>query len=470
MRRTIGILAAAWLAASAAWAQTASISVTKLESGNVAVQVEDAKVADVARELARVGGARVDGIEHLADVPVILRFEDIPLFAALQLLAGEGKTMVLRSDVDEQHYAFAPPDFMQRLEAAEAAVDRAGQADDDAALDAAIEALVALARPKRGAPGIDPEGLVEGRVYAASERKDFAAAERLQRRHMAMIEQRVGGQTGAEYALALAEVARLRGKQEDEQGALALTERALEIAQAQLGPVHPDLASMQVTLAYARQAQDRNADAEKLLLAAIEGYEASDNDVEFELALALEGLGWMYMADRRDNLALPLFERNLEIVSRKFPLEEAFIARAGEALAAALIGNDRLHRAVPLLERAIAAREDSPEKKRLQDQLDAISALGTFAADGAPVDAAPARLREALARGLSEDVRAEMDIMMLRRAVLRHRASPQGSDWKNACEARAELLLAARDEPPADVADYVAFAQRTCESEVLGAR
>ncbi|MBL8516102.1 MAG: hypothetical protein JNM76_03940 [Betaproteobacteria bacterium] len=191
--------------------------------GNVRIDMVNVPVSRVADGLARVAGLKIAGREQLGSAPITLRFLDIPADALVPFLA-EVAELEARRRADGT-WRVARHENRDALSAARAEAQRAREAKDDAALERSLRRLLDLS-PAARPEGIDalPGPEVDELTWLFERREDWAAAEAVQRRWLALVER---NDLKEETARALLRIAKIAHTRNDARVSRTLYERAL---------------------------------------------------------------------------------------------------------------------------------------------------------------------------------------------------------------------------------------------------
>jgi tetratricopeptide (TPR) repeat protein len=159
--------------------------------------------------------------------------------------------------------------------------------------------------------------------------------------------------------LLLNQVALLLFAKADYAQAEPLMRRALAIVEKSLGPNHPNVVSALNSLAVLLQDTNRLAEAEPLLRRALMIDEASLGPNDPNVAIRLNNLAGLLQATNRLDEAEPLMRRALAIDEKSYGPDHPKLAIRLNNLATLLQDTDRLAEAEPLMRRALAILEGS---------------------------------------------------------------------------------------------------------------
>jgi tetratricopeptide (TPR) repeat protein len=194
--------------------------------GHIHIEAVNVPVGKVAENLVRVAGIRIEGRERLGDTPITLHFLDIPVEVVVSLLADVAGLQSRRSA--DGTFRVGRPENQDAIDALMAEAARLREAKDDTALEKALTRILDLA-PATQPRGMDalPAGEVDELTSLLVKRDDQAAAERVQRRWLAIVERNALPDAVAEAVL---ELGNFRIDQNDLPQARSLLERALQMA------------------------------------------------------------------------------------------------------------------------------------------------------------------------------------------------------------------------------------------------
>ena len=224
------------------------------------------------------------------------------------------------------------------------------------------EALSRLAQSQAGEPSPDPPG-AGGEWQALSTEADtlyrggdHERALEAGRKALEVAEKNAGPDH-PDVAVSLNLLALLFQAQGRYAEAEPLFKRALAIEEKAFGPEHPDLATCLASLASLYDAMGRYADAEPLGERALAIQEKALGPEHPDLAACLNDLASLYDAMGRYSEAEPLCKRALAIREKAFGPDHPHVAMSLDSLARILLDQDRYPEAEPLLERALAIAE-----------------------------------------------------------------------------------------------------------------
>jgi tetratricopeptide (TPR) repeat protein len=228
-------------------------------------------------------------------------------------------------------------------------------------------------------PGADPLSTVRcfaglGRVLRA--RGGLREAESLFRRALAVAEAKLGPEH-PDTARDLQDLGGLSQALGRPTEAELLLRRALAIAERNSGSDHPDVARILNDLAELFLATNRLDEAEALLRRALAIWERCLGPDHPDVALALNNLSWLLQAANRRDEAEALLRRALAIDERTFGPDHPNVARDLNKLAVTLQDTDREDEAEPLLRRAleIEERRYGPDHPKVANKLNNLAAL-----------------------------------------------------------------------------------------------
>ena len=406
----------------------------------VAIELTDERARDVAPLVARAAGVRIDGMERLAEARITLNFACVEAGTIVAILASESKLPPLREGRD--HYAFGTAGQFAALAAIDSRVSTAREEGDDAALSAALREYVDAVPMLTSGPAMDVADELDEAARLAAARDDFATAEALQRRRIAVVS-RVEGTPDAPGAMAaLEQVATLRSLQGDDDGANALHREVL--AMAKRVPSHDAKVVAHAATALGIDALGSDATAAERWFAIatpiLLRLEPSDFDALTSSnalmahALVLEQVG-------RLDEALPLVERNLEIQRAHYDANDWLVGSAMEEVARVLVKRDELERAAQLYDSALAIRRaakriDSPGGDEARRNAAAIAALGPLVRRE-PDASAIVAWRERSSTQAADDAALADAADLLQARAARQRGTPAQA---TTCDGYAEIV------------------------------
>ncbi|MSR56633.1 MAG: toll/interleukin-1 receptor domain-containing protein [Planctomycetaceae bacterium] len=188
-------------------------------------------------------------------------------------------------------------------------------------------------------------------------RAQFAQAEPLKRRALAIDEQSYGAEH-PNVAIRLNNLATLLQATNRLAEAEPLMRRGLAIEEQSRGPDHPFVANQLNNLAQLLQATNRLAEAEPLMARVVSIFEKSLGEDHPNVATALNNLAQLLQATNRLAEAEPLMRRALAIDEQSYGDEHPNVARDLNNLAQLLQATNRLAEAEPLMRRALAIAAD----------------------------------------------------------------------------------------------------------------
>jgi tetratricopeptide (TPR) repeat protein len=435
----------------------------------VAVTIVGETARAIARRLAEATALRIDGIDRVAETPMTLNFQLIPVRTVLQLVAEEGGVLLLQAHPDR--FAFSTATEAKAFNDARADVERLRAGEDEPALEKALARLVAAApAPRDGLTVYIGEELDE-LARLAGARKDYAAAEKHQRRRLALIERLDGTRDTAEAIETLDQLATLRALQDDAAGSNALYREAVERADRV-----PDVDAEVVghawsgLAAHALLAGDQ-ARSDELFAKAAQATAKLPPDslgalrssmAVFSYAATLESAG-------RFDEARAQLERHLAIMRAHYGDDDPITGTTIEALGRIAFEQDDMERARTLFDRALALRRadgatGAGRAAWVTEKLAVIDALGPYAQRDVGAKAAEQLRRQLAKEPPSAEVLSSVEYVLDRRAE-RQRAArlPQ---LASTCDGYAEVMAAgvrirsqASDETAARIAD---LSRRNC--------
>jgi len=187
---------------------------------------------------------------------------------------------------------------------------------------------------------------------------EFAEAEPLMRRALAMDEKAIGPEH-PDVARDLNNLALLLQDTNRLAEAEPLMRRALAMDEKSFGPEHPEVATDLNNLAALLKATNRLAEAEPLMRRALAMAEKSFGPEHPAVATALNNLAQLLKATNRLAEAEPLMRRALAMDEKAFGPEHPTVATDLNNLALLLQATNRLAEAEPLMRRALAMDEKS---------------------------------------------------------------------------------------------------------------
>ena len=210
------------------------------------------------------------------------------------------------------------------------------------------------------------EGLLLSRAgYYLYERAEYAQAEPLYRRALA-IDEKALGPDHPDTATSLNNMAALYRAQERYKEAEPLCQRALDIFENSLGPDHPNTAISLNVLALLYRGQGRDQEAEPLYKRALAITEKASGTEHPSTATRLNNLAELYRAQGRYNDAEPLHRRALAIREKALGSEHPDTAGSLNNLAGLYEAQGRHQETEPLLRRALEIIEKAlgPEHQK----------------------------------------------------------------------------------------------------------
>jgi tetratricopeptide (TPR) repeat protein len=209
--------------------------------------------------------------------------------------------------------------------------------------------------------------------YYLDERAEYAQAEPLYRRALAIDEKALGPEHSSTAGSLnnLAELYRAQGRNQE---AEPLHWRALAIREKALGPEHPDTAQSLNNLASLLQDQSKYKDAELLYRRSLAIVEKALGPDDSMTATCLNNLADFYRAQGRNQEAEPLLRRALAIREKALGPEHPKTATSLNNLAVFLDNQGKPAEAEPLFLRALAIREKAlgpahPQTALVRDNL-----------------------------------------------------------------------------------------------------
>jgi tetratricopeptide (TPR) repeat protein len=159
--------------------------------------------------------------------------------------------------------------------------------------------------------------------------------------------------------------------------ALEVGKQALELAEKNVGPDHPDVAAVRSWLAYIDIDQHQYAEAEQFSKRALATVEKALGPHDPRVAAGLDQLATLYLVQGKFAQAEALYKRSLTIREKAFGPDHLFVAESLDDLARLYRTQGRHSEAEPLFKRALAIRENV---LGLDDPLVAksLDALGLF--------------------------------------------------------------------------------------------
>ena len=228
-------------------------------------------------------------------------------------------------------------------------------------------------------PGSDPQSTVRcldglGRVLCAQGK--LREAEPLFRRALTVAEAELGPEH-PDTARTLQDVGGLVQALGRPTEAEPFLRRALAITERGSGSDHPDVARILNDLAELFLATNRLNEAEPLLRRALTIWEQDLGPNHPDVALALNNLSWLLQAENRLDEAEPLLRRALSVDERTYGPDHPSVARDLNNLAVLFQRTDRSSEAEPLLRRALAIEERSygPDHPKVANKLNNLAAL-----------------------------------------------------------------------------------------------
>ena len=192
--------------------------------------------------------------------------------------------------------------------------------------------------------------------YYLRERGQYAEAEPLYRRALAIVEKAVGPEH-PNTAASLNNLAALYDSQGRYDEAEPLYRRALAIREKARGPEHPNTAASLNNLAELYLSQGRYAEAEPLYRRALAIVEKALGPEHPDTATTLNNLAALYDSQGRYDEAEPLYRRALAIREKARGPEHPHTATTLNNLAGLYLSQGRYDEAGPLYRRALAIRE-----------------------------------------------------------------------------------------------------------------
>jgi tetratricopeptide (TPR) repeat protein len=227
-------------------------------------------------------------------------------------------------------------------------------------LEGHASAVLAFA-PDRGEAAGKTSRLLNQYALHLKARADFASAEPLYRRALAVYEKTLGPDHSS-VASALNNLAQLLQATNRLSEAEPLMRRALKIDEDSFGPDHPDVAIDLNNLAQLLQATNRLSEAQPLLKRVVEIFEKVERETGHQhpnYATSLNNLAQLLQATNRLSEAEPLMRRALKIDEDSFGPDHPDVGRDLNNLAQLLQDTNRLSEAEPLMRRALAIWEAS---------------------------------------------------------------------------------------------------------------
>lgn len=185
---------------------------------------------------------------------------------------------------------------------------------------------------------------------------DYAGAEPLYKRSLAIIEQALGGEH-VDVATTLVNLALLYESMGRDAEIEPLLKRGLAIREKELGPDHADVATVLVGLAGFYDRQDRDPEAEPLLKRSLSIREKALGPEHVDLAPLLDSLAALYGSLGRPAEAEPLLKRSLAIREKALGPEHLDVGVSLNRLASSYLQQGRLAEAETLCRRTLAIRE-----------------------------------------------------------------------------------------------------------------
>ena len=192
--------------------------------------------------------------------------------------------------------------------------------------------------------------------YYLHDRADYAQAEPLYRRALAIDEKALGPEH-SETATDLNNLAALYRHQGRYQEAEPLYRRALAIREKVLGPEHPETAQSLNNLAVLYYSQGQYKEAEPLFNRALAIREKAEEAEHPTIATSLNNLAELYRTQGRNKEAEPLHRRALAIREKALGPEHPETAQSLNNLALLLYDRGKPDEAEPLYRRALAINE-----------------------------------------------------------------------------------------------------------------
>ncbi|MDD8027137.1 MAG: tetratricopeptide repeat protein [Acidobacteriota bacterium] len=158
--------------------------------------------------------------------------------------------------------------------------------------------------------------------------------------------------------------------------------KALEVAENNVGPNHPDVAASLNCLGRIYNAQGQNVQAEALYKRALTIMEATFDQNHPDVAVSLNNLGAFYNAQGQYAQAEPLFKRLLAIRERTLGPDHLELVKSLNDLAGSYSALNQFAQAVPLYERVLAIREKTLGPDHLEVAISLDNLAGIYSAQG----------------------------------------------------------------------------------------
>ena len=213
--------------------------------------------------------------------------------------------------------------------------------------------------------------LLNQAAYYLDDRAQYAEAEPLYRRALAILEQALGPEH-PDTANSLNNLAGLYQNQGRYGEAEPLLVRALAIREKALGPEHPDTAASLNNLALLYKSRGRSEQAEPLYRRALAIAEKALGPEHPNTAAGLNNLALLYKSQGRSEQAEPLYRRALAIAEKALGPEHPQTATSLNNLAGLYNAQGRSEQAEPLYRRALAIMDrtlgpDHPNTKLVRE-------------------------------------------------------------------------------------------------------
>ena len=163
--------------------------------------------------------------------------------------------------------------------------------------------------------------------------------------------------------IALSAAAERLSREGDHERAAETHKKALELAEAGLGPDHPDVAGILNSLGNLYYHQDRYAEAEPFYIRALAIREKALGPDDLDLAWSLNNLAYNYYYQDQYAEAEPLYKRALEIRERALGPDHADVASLLNGLGNLYYDQDRYAEAEPFYKRALADQGEGPRSR-----------------------------------------------------------------------------------------------------------
>jgi CHAT domain-containing protein/Flp pilus assembly protein TadD len=178
--------------------------------------------------------------------------------------------------------------------------------------------------------------------------------------------------------------------------AILLAQRALNIREKSLGPIHPDVATALNNLALVYEKQGQHADAEPLYKRSLAIYEKTSGPDHPHVATALNNLASLYYAQGRYAEVEQLYKRSLAIREKAFGPDHPDVAPTLNNLANLYRAQGRYADAEPLYKRQLAIWEKSFNPDNAATTLDNLA--GLYHDQGRYAESEPLRKRSLAVR------------------------------------------------------------------------